>query len=837
MTKFYTSVERFGNQILYVGYENGVKVKRRDTYHPTLFVPVFHGKPTKYKTIDGVSVDTIRPGTMRDCKEFIDTHKTDNYQVYGNSDYVAQYISDEFPLPIEFDRKYVNVAYIDIEVQSDRGFPHPNEAAHEVTAITIKTTHDNLFVVFACGDFDPSDACVPESDLRYVRCENEYQLLKKFLTYWSKDHPDIVTGWNTQYFDIPYLVNRIAKILGEQELLRFSPHRISPNPRKDKTGEEYYEFFGFSQLDYLRLFKKFAGPAGYGMQESYKLNHIAHVVLGDRKLDYSEYGSLNNLYLEDHHKFIDYNIKDTLLIERLDEKLGLIDLVLTLSYKAKCNYEVAFGSTKIWDTFIYNVMKEKNIVLPNAPVVRNDRQIEGAYVKPPITGKHDWICSFDLNSLYPHLIMQYNMSPETVLNQVMAGVNVETMLKRTSFSIQPNTCVSATGQVFRTDIKGIFPEIIEKMYAERKDKKKKMLALQQQLEHIKDKNDPEYKVIERKAGLFHNEQHAIKILMNSLYGALSNTYFRYYDIRVAEAITISGQLSIRWAEKTVNDYLNKVLETDEDYVVAIDTDSIYVRLGPLVNKVNPKDPCEFLNKVCAQKLEPLIDDAYKELQEYTNAPQQKMVMKREVIASTAVWTGKKRYAANVLNNEGVQYAKPKLKITGIESVRSSTPQVCRGLIEKTIRMILEESEATVQQFIEKAREEFHKLPPEDVAFPRGVKGLDKYARKREGLYAKGTPIHVRAALLYNHKVRELGMENNFEMIRNDDKIKFLYLKEPNTLGENVIGFPFILPQEFGLHEFVDYDMQFDKTYVEPIRTIMEAIGWEVEKTNTLEAFF
>ena len=835
MGSFYTNVMRYGNSILYIGYEGGQRIKKSIKFKPTLFIPTRN--ETKYHTLDGVAVDSIQPGTMRECKDFIEQNSASNFQVYGNMDYVAQFINKKYPDGCDFDRTELNVTFIDIEVESDQGFPHPKDAAFPITAITLKNNVDHVYHTWGIGEYD-SSKCIVDVKVDYVQCKDEYQLLNKFLTFWQLNHPDILSGWNSELFDLPYLVNRISKLFGEEETVKFSIHRLAPSAREDKyTQETFYDIPGMSHLDYFRLFKKFGYT--YGTQESYSLNNIANVVLGEKKIDYSEFATLNELYLKDYQKFIDYNIKDVQLVERIDDKMGLISLCMTLAHKANANYIVAYGSTKIWDTFIYNILVKQNIVVaPQKPIV-NDRRIEGAFVKEPKKGMHDWVVSFDLNSLYPHLIMQYNMSPETIQTGVVHGANVETMLAGEELDIPDGLCVTATGQVFSNEKQGIFPRIVDEMYAERANIKKQALAAKQDLENL-DKSDKLRKFeLEKRITQYDNEQLAIKILMNSLYGALSNTYFRYYDIRMAEAITVSGQLSIRWAERTVNEYLRKLLGTKKDYVLAIDTDSLYVNMGDFVKKTigdtdNDKI-CAFIDKVAEQKFEPLLDEAYKKLQTYTHAFEQRMFMKREIIASKMIITGKKRYIANVLNSEGVQYAKPKIKITGIESVRSSTPQVCRRLIEKTLSIIIDEGEDAVQKFIQDARLAFRKLPPEDVAFPRGVSRLEKYL-ENDG-YKKGSPIHVRAAILYNSAIINNKLDKKYRAIQSGDKIKFSYLKMPNPVKEDVFAFPDVLPIEMDLARYIDYDMQFDKSYVQPIKHILDAIGWSVEKQNTLEDFF
>jgi len=545
-----------------------------------------------------------------------------------------------------------------------------------------------------------------------------------------------------------------------------------------------FELRGIQQLDFMDCFKKFGYT--YGNQENYKLDTIAHVVLGENKIDYSEYGTLHDLYTQNYQLYIDYNIKDVDIVDRLEDKTGLITLSMTIAYKALVNMTDSFGSVGVWDALLFNELRGRGIVVP--PKVNNtkERKIEGAFVKDPQNGMHDWVMSFDLNSLYPHIIMQYNMSPETVINDRYSGVNVDSLLDEIDIEVPKDYCMSATGQYFDKTKKGIVPEIIEGLYAERSALKREMLDAEQ-----RSQQDKSYET-EKEIVTLNNQQMAIKILMNSLYGALSNEYFRYYDIRVAESITVSGQLTILWAQKTINQYLNKLLKTEEDYVIAIDTDSLYIRVGQLVNKalkdnVTIDKAVKFLDKVATEKFEPLLDKAYVRLCDYMNGYEQKMVMKREVIADKGIWTGKKHYALNVHNSEGVQYAKPKLKVMGIEVVRSSTPMPCRTMLKESISVIMNHDEETTQAYIQECRDKFNALPAEDIAFPRSVSDAEKW-RDRERVYKKGCPIHVRGALLYNHHININKLEKKYQPIFSGEKIKFLYLKLPNTIHENVFAF-------------------------------------------------
>jgi DNA polymerase elongation subunit (family B) len=639
----------------------------------------------------------------------------------------------------------------------------------------------------------------------------------------------VVTGWNTRLFDFPYLINRVKNIIGGDVYKKFSPWGVVNQREIVIAGRPNiaYEMAGIEQLDYYDLFRKFG--YAYGQLESYKLDHVAYIVLGDKKLSYEEVGNLQNLYKQDHQLYIDYNIKDVQLIDRLEEKMGLITLAMTMAYRGGVNYSETFGTTSIWDSIIYRLLYKEQVAVPPKKAQIKEKY-PGAYVKDPMTGMHNWVCSFDLNSLYPNIIVQYNMSPETIVDGAIPGINVNSLLSGADYIQEDDYAVSATGLQFRKDQQGVIPKIIKQYYDERRTVKNRMLEAQQEFQSAPTKK------LENEIVTCENNQMAIKILMNSLYGALGNNYFRYFDRRMAEAITTSGQLSIKWAERAINEEMNKLLETDDDYVIAIDTDSLYVNMDPLVKKFGPKNPVDFLNKICAEHFEDILSSAYADLAYNMNAYENRMEMSREVIADRAVWIAKKRYFMQVHDNEGVRYAEPKLKVMGVEAVKSSTPQVCRDKFKKIFNIILNEGEKATQDFIKEFKREFKALQPEDVSFPRGISDIDKWGDRKD-IYKKACPIHVRGALLYNHHVEKNKIANKYETVKNGEKIKFCYLKTPNPIKENVISYSLNLPKELDLHRFIDYDKMYEKSFVEPVRNILDEIGWEVEPTATLEDFF
>lgn len=814
---FYTSVDVWGDNVLVRGFNGNRRFQKKVKFSPSLFVTC---KNPTHKTMFGQSVGELKFDSIKEAKDYIHSNKdVSNFDIFGQENWKYAFIGEAFGNALEYDESLAVKAFIDIEVQSDRGFPFPEKAEWPVTAITYKASNDSHYYTWACGEFESTD-----KNVRYVNCSSEKELLSKFLNHWSNDYPDVISGWNSKFFDLTYLVNRIRQILGEDKMNLLSPWGLLRGKTTTIKGKEQQSFniFGIAQLDYMDLFLKFAVPK-MGAQESYSLDHIAHVVLGERKIDYSEYGDLNELYRKNFHKFVEYNIRDTALVVRMDEQLQFISLCLALAYKAGSTYDDALGTVGIWDAYIYNELRKKGVVIPLHKHSRRE-SIDGGFVKQPINGKYKWIVSFDLDSLYPHIILQYNLSPETLVPG-RASFSIQQLLNREEIDFDRQYCLTARGNYFRKDVQGILPSIIEPMYAERKMVRNKM----------REEKDPiEYKRMDL-------VQHSIKILMNSLYGAMLNPYFRYFSSDMGESVTHGGQLTIQWIEKTLNEYMNKVLKTQKvDYVIAMDTDSVYLNFEPIVKQVFPDGAekekiVDFLDKVSTEKIQPLLKQSFQELHKYMGSYGQYMNMKREVIAESGFWTGKKHYVLKVNDNEETRLETPEIKVIGMESKKSSTPKYCRDILKESYEVILDKSESDIQKFIKAKKKEFMGLRFEEIACPRGVSDIETY-QKGVGC-AKGTPVQVRAAIIYNRLLNEKELAGKYKYIFSGDKIKFLYLKEPNIYGEHVIGFNATLPSEFEVEPFIDYGKQFEVTFLKPLRGVLDAVGWSEKKVNTLNSFF
>ena len=818
---FYTNIVRWGNTLLLREIVNGERVNTRVKYSPTLYAPVL--KQTSHKTLDGKYVTPIKHETMKDAKEWVEQYKDQPHMVYGNTLYAYSYLSEEYPDRVNWNMDNILLITLDIEVECENGFPNVEQAIEPLISITIKNHQNKRIMVWGIGGFKTD-----RGDVGYVQCQDEKELIQEFLTFWEKNQPDIITGWNTEFFDIPYLYNRICKVFNEDEIKRLSPWKSVTSRSVYTMGRNHQivEIQGVAHLDYFDLYRKFT----YTNRESYRLDHIAFVELGERK-EGNPFETFKDWYTRDYQSFIEYNITDVELVDKLEDKMKLIELCLTMAYEAKVNYMDVLGTTKYWDILIYNYLRKKNIVIPQKVNKEKSEKYEGAYVKEPIVGMHNWVMSFDLNSLYPHLIMQYNISPETlVADKAVKDMSVDKLLERkVDTSILKDATLTPNGALFKTNKKGFLPELMENMYNDRVTYKKKMLEAKQEYENTKDKK------LLKDISRYNNIQMAKKISLNSAYGAIGNAYFRYYNLLVAEAITTSGQLSIRWIESTLNEYLNKILDTDkQDYVLASDTDSVYITFDGLVNKVF-KDRKEttkiidFLDTIATEKIEPFIDRSYSELASYLNAYSNKMSMKREVIANKGLWTAKKRYILNAYDVEGVRYKEPQIKAMGIESVKSSTPAPCRQKIKDALKIIMSGDEKTLNTFIQDFRKEFMNMAPEQIAYPRSVNGLRKWTDSAN-LFKKGAPIHVKGAILYNHLIKRHKLGNKYPNIMEGDKIKFLHLKTPNVYQSTAITFSTRLPKELDFYSIIDYDVQYEKSFVEPLKFITDKILWNIDKS-------
>lgn len=832
--EFYTSAYISRNKVHVRAIDSsGKSVKRAYEYSPYLFLPSKNPK-AEYSNIREEPLDRIDFENIYDAKDFIKRYDgVEGFKIYGMTNFVYPFINDYFQGSINYDVSKISIVNFDIEniIGKEDINTSITNAPNEITSITL--SKNGKYYVITCVDYE-----VKSPDEILIKCKDETILLKRFLDVWEQLNPDIITGWNIEFYDIPYLVNRIRRVLGEDASKRLSPWGVIRSYQVDVKGSTIntYEFRGISTLDYMQIYKKFT----FKNQESFRLDHIASVELDEQKLDYSDYDNLNDLFYKNPQLYVEYNIHDVRLVDRLEDKMKLIELVVAMAYDAKINFCDTLTTVRQWDVIIHNHLISKKIAIDPQEEQNYDQALVGGYVKDPVPGLYDWVVSFDLNSLYPSLIMQYNISPDTYLGQSESFKYSIDDLAEGKIVYNGNNIIAANGAMYRNDKRGFLPELMESFYADRSKYKNLMLEQERLYEETGDKK------YEKQAGKYHNIQLAKKIQLNSAYGALANKYFRWMSFHNAEAITTSGQLTVKFIGNRINEYLNKLCKTENvDRVAGIDTDSCYllfedvVKFIPNYEKMEKIEISRVIDKFCSEKLEPYIARSYKDLARIMKSYSEKMVMKRESIAERAIWTGKKRYMMNVWNSEGVEYAFPKLKMVGVEAVKSSVPMVCRKKMKELIGIIMNSNEEEVQKFISQFREDFSKLPFEEISSPRGISELNKYQRYLDkfGELPKGCPIHVKAALTYNRVIKERNLD--IEKIGDGDKIKFCYMIIPNPFSQKVFGIPNDLHKSLReeVTEFIDYKTQFEKNFLKPMVIILDAIGWQHEKRSSLASLF
>lgn len=838
---FYISADQVGDRIFHRYLDE------KNEYHDIikqfpidLYVKTKKLNPNSFD-IMGVPLGKVEFDNIHDANSFYREYK-DIEEIYGQTNFIYQFLSKTYPDTIEFDINQIPIMFIDIECAYDNlGFPHPKQARQQIVSIACKMYSEDEYIVFGLKECSISD-------ITYILCEDEKDLLIEFQKYWRTKNPAIVTGWNVESFDIPYIINRGKRILGNDFIKKFSFFHES----LDKCIKEYdideknvgYHIIGTSVLDYLPLYKKF--HTGENL-ESYRLEVVAQFELNEGKLDYSEYTDFNDLYERNHDLFIEYNKKDVNLVYRLEKKVNYIFLTLIMSYIAKIRFEDIHSQVRFWDTYIYNELQKRNIQIPPNPKKEREN-IVGAFVKDPIPNLYEWIVTLDLVSLYPSIIRTFNLSPETIAahwhEDITTIENYINMKKDLSFTKRNNVAVIANGSCYKRDKMGIFNELVTNMFKKRKEFQAKKKEAQKKLEHLKndsaDKNQIEN--MESLVSSYDAQQLAFKISINSLYGASASPYFRFNNRSIAEGITMTGQLIIRFISNSINRKMNQLLKTkDFDYIVFNDTDSAGINFKPLVDKMfsdksDKNKIINFLDRVIDTHIQPFIKEEFAKLTEYLNAYENCLVMNREVIADRGLWRGKKNYILQVWDREGFRFTEPKLKMMGIETIKSSTPKIVRGSLEKAIKIILNDSEDKLQDFVSQVKRIFLKSSLEDIAFPRGITDIEKY-QDENGNPKKGCPIHVRGSLLYNRLIKKYKVHGKHPAIANGMKVKYLYLKKENPTHEHVISFIDVLPIEFGLEQYVDYETQYDKAFITPLESFTKIIHWNTQETFTLNDFF
>lgn len=875
MSKFYVSVGVMDDKVIHVYYENGKRRESEVLFKPMLGKMVANPDPEKeyeWNDIYGNPLQWKRFDNIAKYRHFIDEYEEVDF--YGTMKEDYQFLSEAYPGAIDYDLSYIRPYLIDIEIDSSDGFANVDDADKEITSISLKDQRGNRYFVMATKPWEAVKTCLKDSagpwidldKVKFYHCKTEEDMFKTLRRIIRKEKPDMLVGFYAKMFDFPYIIKRGRYVMGKDYMNGFSPFGFTTVKKKtDKLSGRIIDFFtkieGIPLLDFQLMYKKFV----YTPREMYSLDYLAEQELGDTKLDYSEYDTLNEMWEKDPQKYIDYNIWDVELIDLLDQKLGLIDLTCTIAYFAKTNFVDTLGTVGVWDSIFFNTLKEKKVMIPPKHVSEKE-DYAGAYVYQPETEIHDWIISVDLKSLYPHVQQQYNISPEALLGdrRMEWDVDIEQDLDdrylNEEFKAPKNAIMAANGCFFRKDKEGIVPGLLRTIYDNRVVAKKEMIEWKQKLQAWKEEHkidvktdfndyskdgDPkligEWAEFEKHISTKNNYQMAMKILMNSEYGALANVHFRYYDVRLASAITLSAQLALKWAAKKVMGHpLRKKYKWDLIYG---DTDSLYLSVKYVVDQIrlrnegiSDKDLIKQVNSFVAKIIQPILSDGYEELAAYVNANENRMFMNHEKTITNALWTSKKRYALNVLWDEGVTYDKPKLKVKGIEIVRSSTPKIIRDALKESVAIMLED-ETKLLDFVKEQKAKFKDNDVLNVAFPRSANNIEDYLiEKSDGslAYKKGSPIGVRAAIIYNNLVRT---KEGWPQINSGEKIKFVYLMKPNTFDENVIGFIRRIPEE--AIKYVDWDLQFEKTFLSVIKNIYTKMGkvFKMHKETNLSDIF
>lgn len=846
MSKFYTDIEVRGNAIFHRYVEDGIRKKEKVTdFCPTLYI--YSDRDVGIKDIFGTNVQPKQFGSMSDARNFMKNMKdVDGMSFYGSQDYGLLFAGETYPGELEYDLTKVRVGMLDIEVScpDGEGFPHPTVAAWPINLITIHDSFTDTFFVFGEKPYTPK-----QKNVKYLCEPDERERLLKFITFMMTLEFDVISGWYSNTFDIPYIFKRIENLFGEETASKLSPWgRYEWKNLESEDLSPEIEISGIQLLDYLQLYQKHVP----GEKESYKLDYIGELELKLKKVSYEEeYGTIYNFAQKNWELFVDYNIRDVEIPLKLDRKKQLLAVQMMLAYTAKINYVGAFGSVGLWTAIIHNDLATRNQVLPPRRHNKKDQAYEGAFVKDTIVGFYRWLACFDFTSLYPTIMASYNISPESLVRSIYEIPHeiremVQPFWRRNVTddvchgSIPPevtaalrahNLCMTGNGELFWTDVDAVIPRLVRKMFANRRAAKKKMLELKKAFEL-----DPTLLDAKEEAGVLSVREQAYKICLNSLYGAFGSEWFCLFEVALAAAVTLTGQGYIRYCERRFNEYLSGITGP-RDYVVAIDTDSLYLNLGPLQEKFGLDQAA--LTKAIDTKLQDLAGQYIDAVVNATGVTNSIMGLKREKIISVAVFVKKKRYVGYAVDNEGVVYAEPDFFVTGLESKRSSTPRVVRKSLEDVYKLILDRNEQGLIDYVSRFKLEYRTLPIEQIAYPSSVNDIKKWANHKAGNpYLKGTPIHVRASIMHNHLIKTKGLDKNVQAIAEGSKIKYIYLDPKNPMREDVIGFSGTkIPSEFDLDRYIDFDLMFDKSFITPVKTICDVAGLKYEKKRDLSSFF
>lgn len=833
--KFYTACMLRGKNILVRGYNNGRRFQENVPFKPILYRTT--ETPSPFKTLNGKSLKAIQFSNAYECREFVKRYKDDpDGSVFGNSDFITQYLLTAYPNEVTYDLSKINIAYLDIECESENGFSEIDTPTEKINLITVKVAGMTYVLT-------QKQVVLPGCNV--VLCASEKDMISKFFGILKKTDVDVLTGWNVKLFDIPYIMGRAKIFFEEDELQSWTPFNMIKCQVRNIGDKDYtmYEIPGYTILDYLDLYKKFSGK----LQSSYKLDHIAEVELKLKKVSYEEYDSLREFYTKNFQKFAEYNVQDVDLVERLDGQLKLINLALSICYEAKITYDKVFFPTHIWETICCDYLLRKDVISPLKTSYDKEDKFKGAYVKEIRPGRYKNIVSLDATSLYPSIIQSWGISPET-LDSHRYPIGVNDFLKEESQDLKmilhtaalENKAVACNGCMFDRNQMGFIPTLIERTLSQRKEAKSKMLELEKEYEKTKDDSLlPTIQALKIR-------QEVKKVLANSLYGCMGNPTFTFSSPELATAVTLTGQVIIQITEREINGYINRFLKNDKpkDYIIAMDTDSVYLNMEEIISVIksqtNVPDVTKLTRDIVEQKIQVYLNKQLDTLTSKLNCHKSKISFKLEFIASDGFWVAKKNYALWVNEKEGVRFAKGKSIIKGLASKRSSTPPLMQEHLEACTKLILLSTEAELKGYVDKLKKDYTNLPIKDISSASSVSGLSNYSDPFT-IFKKGTPIATKASLLHNAYVRKLNLEKEIPMINEIDKIKFVIVKIPNPYGcsgeDSVMGYVGRPPKEFHLEKYVDRTKQFDKIFMKPLQIMLDAVGWSLNTKPSLDSYF
>ena len=766
-------------------------------------------------------------------------------RVFENLPATQQYLVDTFwkenEKP-EFSKNPIKVLFLDIETYSPDEFPKPADPTHTVNVITCFDSLNGRYTTFGLKDYDNKD-----DDVVYHKCESERDLFKKFVMYIEKDYPDIMSGWNSEFFDLPYILNRCTRILGEEWTNRLSPSgRVYSRTIKGMFGVEQVRWYieGMSLIDYLDVYKRFS----VGVKESYKLDNIGATELGEQKVDF---GNMNLATLSDNdwQTFVEYNIQDVRLLAKLEEKLKYTELIKMLAYVGLTTFEAALGSLSVINGATAVRARYRDQKIPS--FIRNEDtgKNPGAYVGEPLKGFQENIISFDANSLYPNVMISLNMSPETKVAKIEDKNNSEIVLRHVNgqvfslkhdkfleFCKKEQIAISKANVLFTQKRKGVMPEILDYYYNERVKIKKELGTIKR--EYSKTKNDKlKFKIEQLDA-----KQLCIKVFINSIYGYFGNKNAPFGDDDIASSITLTGQSVIKKSNDLLKEYIKRKTKIEDDKIlnqciVYNDTDSSYISVKPLITAGlsftgdDGKLTQEFFNEV--QNIEDFLNDEIKVWgRKALNSRDCRFVFKREVIADVGIFLQKKRYVLHILDDEGIPM--DKYKYTGVEVVRSTMPDAIKPHVKNIIETMLStQNIGETNKALDNVYKIFKDLPVEDITFVSGIKGYERYAGQCDGYKtAKGMPIHVKAAYFHNLILKRLGVENKYETISSGDKVRYFYVEHPNPYNLSCIAYKYYYPEEFKKIFHADYDKMFEKILYNVIERFYDNVNWTPQKPGS-----